>query len=349
MNFNKEFFYILGLIFLFFTKNQISFPVKSKYSIIINNISQIFFILFYFIENYLSKTKKSFISNQDLLYLKGSSNDQINPALRMKIYLLTIIILSFFEIYLTIDFELEEVSQFFLFTFCILIQKYCYNSEFHSHHYPSITINFLSVIFITIQIYMYLKSNILNTLKYIFRNFCFIFTIFLIKHINTYYFINGYLLISLIGVIQFITGLIYFWEELKEDITYLINFVHPISCFLICIVHNFIYFKIVFTLDLIYAILSKGVSDIFVLIINLFVPNENEVKKYDNIIDYTIICISIISVLTNFIYLEIIEIKYCGLNKYTKKNIAKRGEYDQEKILMSFNEKSEMSVRSSIL
>ena len=218
----------------------------------------------------------------------------------MKIYLLTIIILSFFEIYLTIDFELEEVSQFFLFTFCILIQKYCYNSEFHSHHYPSITINFLSVIFITIQIYVYLKSNILNTLKYIFQNFCFIFTIFLIKHINTYYFINGYLLISLIGVIQFITGLIYFWEELKEDITYLINYIHPISCFLICIVHNFIYFKIVFTLDLIYAILSKGISDIFVLIIILFVSNENVVKTFDNIIDYKIICITIISVLTNY-------------------------------------------------
>ena len=120
----------------------------------------------------------------------------------MKIYLLTIIILSFFEIYLTIGFELEEVSQFFLFTFCILIQKYCYNSEFHYHHYPSITINFLSLIFITIQIYMYLKSNILNTLKYIFQNFCFIFNIFLIKHINTYYFMNGYLLISLIRVIH---------------------------------------------------------------------------------------------------------------------------------------------------
>ena len=52
---------------------------------------------------------------------------------------------------------------------------------------------------------------------------------------------------------------------------------------------NFIYFKIVFILDLIYAILSKGISDIFVLIIILFVSEENVVKKFINIIDYNII------------------------------------------------------------
>ena len=69
MNFNKEFFYILGLIFLFFTKNQISFPVKSKYSIIINNISQIFFILFYFFENKLSKTRKNFLYQIKIYYI----------------------------------------------------------------------------------------------------------------------------------------------------------------------------------------------------------------------------------------------------------------------------------------
>ncbi len=344
MNFNKELIYTFGLFCLFFTKSQISFPENSKYSIIINNISQIFFVLFYFIENKLSKTRKSFISNQDLLYLKGSSNNKINPALRIKIYLLTIIILSIFEIYLTIINEVEEVSYFFLFTFCILIQKYCYNSEFHSHHYPSITINFLLVIFITIQIYMYLESNILNTLKYIFQNFCFIFNIFLIKHINTYYFMNGYLLISLIGVIQSITSLIYFREDLKEDIDYLSNYIHSIPYFLICFVHNFIYFKIVFTLDLIYAILSKGISDIFLIII-LFVSQENVGKKFDNIFDYKIMYMTIISVLTNFIYLEIIEIKFCGLNKYIKKNISKIGDFEQEKIINA-NEESELSIQN---
>ena len=51
---------------------------------------------------------------------------------------------------------------------------------------------------------------------------------------------------------------------------------------------NFIYFKIVFTLDLIYAILSKGISDIFLILI-LFVSEENVVKKFINIIDYNII------------------------------------------------------------
>ncbi len=343
MNFNKELIFILGLFCLFFTKSQISFPVNSKYSIIINNISQIFFVLFYFFHK-LSKTDTSFISNQELFHLKVSSNNKLNPLFRIKIYLLIIIILSILEIYLTIDFQVEWVSQYFLFTFFILIQKYCYKSEFYSHHYPSITINFLSVIFITIQIYIYLKSNILNTLKYIFQNFCFIFTIFLIKHINTYYFMNGYLLISLIGVIQFITCLIYFWEDLIEDIRFLLNYIHSISYFLICFVHNFIYFKIVFTLDLIYAILSKGISDIFLIII-LFVSQENVGKKFDNIFDYKIMYMTIISVLTNFIYLEIIEIKFCGLNKYIKKNISKRGVFEKEKIIKAFLE-SELSFQN---
>ncbi len=344
MNIKKEFFYILVLFCLFFTKSQISFPENSKYSIIINNISQIFFVLFYFFHK-LSKTDTSFISNQELFHLKVSSNNKLNPLFRIKIYLLIIIILSILEIYLTIDFQVEWVSQYFLFTFFILIQKYCYKSEFYSHHYPSITINFLLVIFITIQIYMYLESNILNTLKYIFQNFCFIFTIFLIKHINTYYFINGNLLISLIGVIQSITSLIYFWEDLKEDIHYLSNYIHPISYFLISLVDKFIYFKIVFTLDLIYAILSKGISNIFILIIILFISNENVVKKFDNIISYGIICLIIISVFTNFIYLEIIEIKYCGLNKYIKKNISKIGDFEQEKIINA-NEESELSIQN---
>ena len=58
MNFNKEFFYILGLIFLFFTKNQISFPVNSKYSIIINNISQIFLSYFILLKTIYQKQRK---------------------------------------------------------------------------------------------------------------------------------------------------------------------------------------------------------------------------------------------------------------------------------------------------
>ena len=54
---------------------------------------------------------------------------------------------------------------------------------------------------------------------------------------------------------------------------------------------------------------------------------------------------TIISVLTNFIYLEIIEIKFCGLNKYIKKNISKRGIFEKEKIIKDILE-SELSFQN---
>ena len=188
---------------------------------------------------------------------------------------------------------------FFLLVFIELIffKKYIY-----SHHIISIIITFIIVIY-----YRCINDFKFTYLYFILQCYCNCFCFLLIKYISTKYFINIYLLGSLIGIpglIQFYRSS--FFKEIKENILFYV------LLFILFVFHNFIYCVVIFKIGVIVAIIPNSISS---FIIQIIIGNF---KIYE-------IVLFVLFFISCLIYLEILELKFWGLNKNITKNIIERG------------------------
>ena len=187
---------------------------------------------------------------------------------------------------------------FFLF---VLIELIFFKKYIYSHHIISTIIPFIIVIY-----YRWMK-DFKSTYFFILQYYCNCFCFLLIKYISTKYFINIYLLGSLIGIpglIQFYRSS--FFKDIKE------NTLICVLLFILLVFNNFIYFVVIFKIGVIVAIIPKSIVSFITEII----------KGKPPIYEIILIVLFFISCL---IYLEILELKFCGLNKNITKNIIKRG------------------------
>ena len=275
------------------------------------SLSFLFLFLFYFWEKNLSKKDNK------------KEKSTINNNYLIKRIILIISYLMFYVIYNYIfKFKIDKLSViehynvvFFLLVFIELIffKKYIY-----SHHIISIIITFI------ILIYYRRMKDFKSTYFFILQYYCNCFCFLLIKYISTKYFINIYLLGSLIGIpglIQFYRSS--FFKDIKE------NRLICVLLFILFVFHNYIYCLVIFKIGVIVAIIPNSIVSFITEIIKGKLP----ISEIMLIVLFFISCL---------IYLEILELKFWGLNKNITKNIIERGT-DEMNIDLTMSEDSLIS------
>ena len=137
--------------------------------------------------------------------------------------------------------------------FLFLLKLFFFQKNFYSHHFISIIIVILLIIFIRLNSKIKVYYIIL-----ILKFYSFSFNLLLIKYINTKYFVNIYLLGSIIGLSTVIQEIVYF-----DDINFSFSF---FIYFFLYLSKNFFKYKIISNLDSIhYFIIHSTIQYIFFL------------------------------------------------------------------------------------
>ena len=271
---------------------------------LIDYIAETSLILFYLIENKLSKNE-------------NENENNYNISSKLIIYIIIELFLICISEYIPICHHITQYDSnnyqinskqynniflfFFLFDF-ILLKKNLY-----SHHILSIIINSIIPIFLFISS-IGNKEFLINFIYFI-RYYVIALFYFLIKLMNNEYFINIYLFGFFSGLIKIIFYFIdsyykQYINEIKNQILFLI------FNYLIYVFHHFFKYKIIFKFEPIYSFLCIFMGEFFIPIITL---------KFTYNLYYGL------SITSGLIYLEIIELNFLGLNINLKKNIDQRG------------------------
>ena len=260
----------------------------------LRSLSFLFLVFFYLWEKILSKKdnkkEKSTINNNYL----------IKRIILIISYLMFYVIYNYISNLRINEFIITEHFNILFFLF-VLIELIFFKKYIYSHHIISIIITFIIVIY-----YRWMK-DFKSTYFFILQYYCRCFSFLLIKYISTKYFINIYLLGSLIGIpglIQFYRSS--FFKKIKENILFYV------LLFILFVFHNFIYCVVIFKIGVIVAIIPNSISS---FIIQIIIGNF---KIYE-------IVLFVLFFISCLIYLEILELKFWGLNKNITKNIIERG------------------------
>ena len=173
------------------------------------------------------------------------------------------------------------------------------------------------IIFISYIIFHYYNSKIISLsfcILIIIKSYCENFVILLVKYINTIYFTNIYLLISIIELFSFLFQIVLNFSSDFHNIL--------ISYFIICFLLNILIYFIVFKFSAIHAIVCYKNSYILVDFIS-----------FDYISKKMLFLIMLLETFSSFIYLEIIELNFFKLNKNIKNHIISRGIIDTSKMI----------------
>ena len=125
------------------------------------------------------------------------------------------------------------------------------------------------------------------------------------------YFINIYLLGSIHGIFTLIQYLIQYFEILFPEFN-LNNISSIILLFIIMMINVYLEYKIITELGLIYRFMSDFIS---IYISQIIILKNCEILLY-----------GLLLIISCLIYLEIIQLNFCGLNKNIKQNIENRME-----------------------
>jgi len=294
----KHFIYIIFFMILNFISEYIISlsKIKIPYSLVYK-ICEICLILFYIIEKYLSKNE----------------NDKFNEKNQILIPIIILImcyfIFNFIYLYpIKFSVPINDVEEYMIIIiFLILIEKICFKNYFYSHQILSF--NIIIILFLYFLINNIIQSKLkLSYLLLSLKCYSYSFRYQLIKYINMKYYINIYLLGSISGIFGLIQYLIQYELDLFQFNLY--NIFLFILLFIIFIINVYLEYKIIYELGTIFRFMSDFIS----IYISKIIFNE----KFDSIL------IGLISIICCLIYLEIIQLNFCNLNKNTKINIEKR-------------------------
>ena len=316
-HFQKEYLLIflcifVGIIQEIYTGNV---EINDDLTLLFDNLSMFCLIICYFIEKRISK-----------------SNIQIKEKFNIKLMLLFIFMFIFLRLSLRIELTVDKYD---IYEFKLLLQiisylcieRIIFKNPIYSHHLLSIMICQLVLILVLIQ---YLPDKSLLIILYaLLGEYCYAFFFLLMKYINTTYFINIYLLASIIGILNICIQLPSFINSSNVQFQSIYLFY-----ILISIIYYYCHYTIIKNLGPIHSTIVDTIS---YCIIKLFYHSLH----YNDII-YLFLCI--ISLL---IYLEIIELNFCGLNENIKIKIEERAK--KEINILLINSSTSFSSDSSIL
>ena len=151
---------------------------------------------------------------------------------------------------------------------------------------------------------------------YVLKSYSYSLNLLLIKYINEIYFINIYLLGGINGLFELIFEMIYYIIKIPEIILFDQQYYYIILMVIIYIIFNYLFYFIVNKYEPIYSLLCDMIPEIVIF---------NILGEYYSIGELIIFIILIFFIM---VYLEIIQLNFCGLNTNLKTNIKKRGRLD---------------------
>ena len=307
----KDNIYILCFIILHLFEIIIDETMDNNYILeydkVLDTISPIFLIIFFYIEKKLSKKKKKIKKKRTPF--KNLFNEYNKKSKNLKNTLLIICSICFYIIYkYTYDnlINSEEEIKMYLIIISLFIISRFFEKTFYSHHKISIIINFILTCYIFYENIENLKINIFYI---IILSYSFAFYLSLIKYINTNYFTNIYFLRSIHSVFEFLYRFIRDKNFLSQNYHIYIIFI-----FIEKIIHVFLETIIILKLGTIQSVISESIAR--------FIPMIY-FKLFEDIKQYNMISFGI-SLISSLIYLEIIQLNFCGLNINTTKEIVER-------------------------
>ena len=253
------------------------------------------------------------------------SDSIINERKKAKQFKLILLLLSFITLSL-IHLYLHSFRKLFLYyqeflysSMIILIDGIFFKTQIYSHQIFSFILSMCAIII------LFIRSNInsFSIIILILDGYCYSFYNLLIYYINKIYFIDVFALGSLIGFSNLLQILIF--SDLLEIVEFYKIF---FLLFIIDFIFFFFFYKLVSKFGPIIALYSYNISCFFFLLI---------FEKLE-------IILVLISYFAGFIYLEIIEITVCGLNKNIKINISERAKIDINIMLQDFGSSTENSI-----
>ena len=193
-----------------------------------------------------------------------------------------------------------------------LIDGYCFRNVIYSHHIFSISLNF----FLFISMIIYSKnsfSNIIISLPILILNgYCYGFSILLIKYINYKYYLNIYLLASVTGLTHIIYEIFLVLFQFKK-LTFLnLNFMIYVLYFFISLFYNYLFYNIINKSGVIHALIYYYLS---YLLYKIYTDK-----------DYFSIMAMGVFIISSLIYIELVVLNFCGLNRNVEIEIEDRGE-----------------------
>ena len=320
INKSKELFTILLFILLYFVpfllRESLNNYVSKNIYGLLNYFGFSSLLIFYFIEKKLTKINKREIFFKE----KRCFNKKI-------IFILFSMIFFIIYNYLNIFFNLKKqkiykirkrIQIFFLF----LNNSLFFEKTIYSHHIFSIIIIFIilidQIIIIKLQIMNHLITNMIT-------NFCYAFSILLMKYINYTYFVSIFLLGSILGLIEFIMELLNILMKNSNLIKEYNSIYNKLWIFILFLAHLSIHFMFFYLIMKFNPIHSYMCSCFAYTIYNLIIDFKNQ--------SITELIIDIIMVFSCMVYLEIIELNFCQLNYNLKKKIEDRSVKEIEKML----------------
>jgi hypothetical protein len=269
----------------------------------------LFFI--YFIEKKISRRKnKEYKIEENLDYTISERNEKINY--KVIIFLFCISFFVFVFIYINIQ-EETPIDNLISIIITIIIDIIFFKKTIFLHH--KISLFTLLLVLLIKGIYQFERfTNILLIPKIFLTNYSFSFSIFLIKYLNTYYFLNIYLIGGIVGIFNLIFDIILSLinSKLKDDfLMKKFNFLYLILLFFINFLYHFLFYQILYKLGPIQSLISIK----FAMLIYCFYFFLKEEIIFNSI-----------PILLTLLYLEIIVFNCCGINENIDLNVINRGE-----------------------
>ena len=309
LNIGKNFFYFLFFIFIFII--GFYFEINGNYNDDINFLTQFFTSLFLFIiyriETILSKREIKIKTIQLKTNNKKIPYDKIFIIIIFFIYyFIYIYLFNFIE-------EYCEVNQYSHIYFVLLIDNVFFKNQYYSHQILSLNIYLVITIFIFLETFKQFKLSIFFIiLSYFSSSFAYL----MLKYINIKYFINVYLLGSLIAMLDMINIICF------KKISLNLNFSYDDLIYLIgMIILSYLFIYILNKSSTVHSIVIKSNSYIFFLVMNDIRNNKISILR---------IILIILSIISCLIYLEVIELNFCNLNIDLKKQINEREKIEVE-------------------
>ena len=318
-HFKKGFiFCLLIIIFHLFSRiiESSNLIIEDNFTIL-KRVSQISVIFVFIIEKQYTK---KFIQNTE-----SPNYDNFKEYLFPQDKIISLIIFSIVFDFLANFFVIKQYFSFFEYygniLIVFLIEMFLFQKKIFSHHYISLVIYLFIIIFFQSTFYTTFIEFILLLLKFILNGYCFYFSLFLIKYLNTNYFVSVYLLGSFIGIERLLFQIFI----IKIDFSKIYNFTNNniFSINIIYIILRFFYYYLYYTIISKLEPIYLYINDTIVLLLLQFILDENNKYKIKNI---NLILITIITIISCFIFNEVIELNFCGLNKNTKQNIILRSQ-----------------------
>ena len=329
INLKFEYIYFILFIGVYFLPKKYKKFNEYNNNESIQFIAHFCIIIFYIIETYLSKKNIKESSNDKKITLSQNfynliENNEKNSFVTIKLILCSIIF-EFIANYSFHKISINNFKYFIDFISLFIIQKFIFKEKYYSHQYIVMIFHLLSIIIILLVNPEFGYINIYRLIFIILNQYCFCFSLSLLKTINTTYFINIYLLGSIIGFSRFLFFFINvkFIKNTKIQIPNFGN-IYLYIYFIIRLTYYYLYYTFLMKYKIFIIILCQcfyaSIDIILILSLNLYIK----------------ILLSIFFLIPLFIFIEIIELHFCGLSDNLKYIIEERAKYEDERMRPSF-------------